>query len=201
MKDNPRTQAERSATTKDALLRAARPLFATHGFGAVSAESIATAAGVTRGAMYHQFADKTELFAAVFEAVESEVMTGIGEVVDASAQADPVELMKLGAHVWLDACTDPEVHRIILLDAPSVLGWERWREVGMRYGMGMVQALLQHAIDSGSMPPQPIVALAHVLIGALDEAALYLARSDGSEGTRKEIDDIVDRLLLALTAD
>jgi AcrR family transcriptional regulator len=201
MKDNPRTQAERSATTKDALLRAARPLFATHGFGAVSAESIATAAGVTRGAMYHQFADKTELFAAVFEAVESEVMTGIGEVVDASAQADPVELMKLGAHVWLDACTDPEVHRIILLDAPSVLGWERWREVGMRYGMGMVQALLQHAIDSGSMPPQPIVPLAHVLIGALDEAALYLARSDGSEETRKEIDDIVDRLLLALTAD
>src|SRR6185312_337045 len=149
MKDNSRTQAERSATTKDALLRAARPLFATHGFGAVSAESIAKAAGVTRGAMYHQFADKTEVYAAVLEQIEDEVMARIATGIADAPDDDVLEVMKTGARSWLDACAEPAVHRIVLIEAPSVLGWERWREVSMRHGMGMVQALVQDAIDTG----------------------------------------------------
>ena len=201
MESTRRTQAERSAATKDALLGAARPLFATHGFGRVSADSIAQAAGVTRGAMYHQFADKTELFAAVFEAVEAEVMSRVAAEVAGSGQDDPIDLMRFGARAWLDACAEPEVHRIVLIEAPSVLGWERWRELGMGYGMGMVQGMIDHAIGVGRIPSQPTEPLAHVLIGALDEAALYVARADDSARAREETGHVLDRLIDGLVDD
>lgn len=200
MKDQRRTQADRSAATRDALIRAARPLFASEGFGGVSAEAIARAAGVTRGAMYHQFADKTELYAAVLESLEDEVMERISAGIADAGEDDLVEVMKIGARIWLDACAEPAVHRIVLIEAPSVLGWERWREVSMRHGMGMVQAMLESAIQTGRIPRQPVLPLAHVLIGALDEAAIYLARSDGSAQTRREVDDIIDRLVDAVLA-
>jgi AcrR family transcriptional regulator len=200
MKDQPRTQADRSAATRDALVRAARPLFASEGFGGVSAEAIARAAGVTRGAMYHQFADKTEVYAAVLEVIEDEVMERISNGIAEAAQDDIVEVMKVGARLWLDACAEPAVHRIVLIEAPSVLGWERWREVSMRHGMGMVQALIESAIETGRVPRQPVLPLAHVMIGALDEAAIYLARSDGSAKTREEVDAIIDRLIDAVLA-
>ncbi len=195
-----RTQAARSAATRDALLQAARPLFAAHGFGAVGTEAIVRAAGVTRGAMYHQFADKTALFAAVFEAVEAEVTERIGAAVLAAGEPDPIAAMKLGGHAWLDACAEPDVHRIVLIEAPSVLGWERWREIGLRYGLGLVQALLAHAIEVERIRRQPVTPLAHVLIGALDAAALYAARAPDPVRARGEVaavlDDLVDALAL-----
>jgi AcrR family transcriptional regulator len=198
MKNNPRTQASRSAATKDALIAAARPLFASDGFGRDGTEAIVRAAGVTRGAMYHHFADKTELFAAVFETVEAEVTARIGAAVAASGETDPIAAMRLGARTWLDACAEPEVHRIVLLEAPAVLGWERWREIGMRYGMGLVQALIAHAIEVGRIPKQPVAPLAHVMIGALDEAALYLARADARKRARREVGAVIDRLISSI---
>ncbi len=200
MKDQPRKQADRSAATRDALVRAARPLFASDGFGGVSAEAIARAAGVTRGAMYHQFADKTEVYAAVLEVIEGEVMERISNGIAETQQDDVVQVMKVGARLWLDACAEPAVSRIVLIEAPSVLGWERWREVSMRHGMGMVQALIENAIETGRVPRQPVLPLAHVMIGALDEAAIYLARSDGSAKTREEVDTIIDRMIDAVLA-
>src|SRR5882757_8883401 len=125
MDDVRRTQAERAAETREALIEAARPLFAAQGFAEVALETIVRAAGVTRGALYHHFADKTELFAAVFEKVEGEVAARMGEAIAASNQTDPVEVMRLGAEFWLDVCSDPEVQRIVLVDAPGVLGWTR----------------------------------------------------------------------------
>ncbi len=201
MKGNSRSQADRSASTKDALVQAARPLFAAHGFGGVSAEAIVRAAGVTRGAMYHQFDDKTALFAAVFEAVEAEVTARIGTAVAAADSTDPLEIMKLGAGIWLDACAEPEIHRIALVEAPAALGWERWREIGLRYGMGLVQGLIAHAISVGRIPAQPSEPLSHVMIGALDEAALYIARSSDSALARREVGDVIDRLVDSLAAD
>src|SRR5450755_2217009 len=148
MEVNPlRTQADRSAATKDTLVRAARPLFAKDGFGAVSTEAIVHAAGVSRGAMYHQFKDKTALFEAVFEAVEQDVTTRLAMTVAEAGETDPIALMELGAHAWLDVCAEPEVQRIVLLDAPAVLGWERWRELGMKYGLGLVEQMIAHAIS------------------------------------------------------
>ena len=153
MNVNRRTQVDRSAATRTALIDAARPLFAEHGFGGVGTETIVRAAGVTRGALYHQFADKTELFAAVFEAVEEDIGARIGEVVAAAGSTDPLEAMRTGAGAWLDACAEPEVQQIVLLDAPAVLGWERWREIGMRHGMGLVEAVLGHGDGGGPRAP------------------------------------------------
>jgi AcrR family transcriptional regulator len=198
MKDNPRTQAERSAATKDALIRAARPLFAADGFAGVATEAIVRAAGVTRGAMYHQFADKTELFAAVFEQVEVDLTAGIGAAVDGSGETDPIALMKLGARGWLEACAAPEVHRIALIDAPVVLGWERWREIGLRHGMGLVQSILAWAIEVGRVRQQPVAPLAHIIIGALDEAALFIARADDPDQARQDMIGVLDQVIDAL---
>ena len=201
MNVNRRTQPDRSAATRAALVDAARPLFAEHGFGGVGTETIVRAAGVTRGALYHQFADKTELFAAVFEAVEEDIGKRIGLEVAEAAASDPLEAMRVGARAWLDACVEPEVQRIVLLDAPAVLGWERWREIGMRHGMGLVEGVLGHAMEVGRVPRQPLRPLAHVVVGALDEAALYVARADDPATAGEEARGVMDRLIAGIAAD
>jgi len=193
-----RTQAARSAATQEALVGAARALFAARGFGGVGTEAIVHAAGVTRGAMYHQFADKTELFAAVFEAVEIDVAARIGRAVAEAGQTDPIAVMELGANAWLDACADPEVQRIVLLEAPAVLGWERWREIGTRYGMGLVEAVIAHAIEVGRIRPQPVKPLAHVFMGALDEGAMYVARAEDPVSARAQLRAVISQLISAL---
>lgn len=200
MKVNRRSQGDRSAATREALVVAARPLFAEHGFGGVGTEAIAREAGVTRGALYHQFEDKTELFAAVYETIEQELSAGLEEGIAGSGVTDPLEVLGLGVRAWLEACADPEIQQVVLLDGPSVLGWERWREIGMRYGMGLVEGVLGHAIETGSIPEQPVTPLAHVLIGALDEAALYIARADDPAQAQREVSLVVDRLIAGLSA-
>ena len=193
-----RRQADRTAATRAALIGAARPLFAEHGFAEVGTERIARAAGVTRGALYHQFADKTELFAAVLEAVEVDLSTRLIAAVAAAGSEDPLTLLVAGADAWLDTSADPEVRRIALLDGPAVLGWERWREVAMRHGLGLVSALLTELVEAGSIPEQPIAPLAHVLIGALDEAALYVALSSDQQLARREAGAVLRGLMASV---
>lgn len=195
-----RSQQDRSAATRDALVQEATAQFAAHGYGGVGTEAIVRAAGVTRGALYHQFADKTELFAAVVESVEAEVMARIDQAVATSGLGDVIDLMKLGADTWLDTCSDPRISRIILLDGPAVLGWERWREIGLRYAMGMVQSLLSQAIELGRLPDQPVAPLAHVLIGALDEATLYAVRHHDRAVALAEVRTVLRRLIDALAS-
>jgi AcrR family transcriptional regulator len=190
--------AERSEATRSALVAAARPLFAERGFAGVGTEEIVRAAGVTRGALYHQFADKRELFAAVFEQVEAQLSERIGAAAIASGVADPLAALRVGTAAWLDASTEPETQRIVLLDGPAVLGWERWRAIAMHYGFGLVETVLQAAIDAGQLAPQPVPPLAHVLIGAVDEAALYVATSTDQERARAEVDAVLERLLAGL---
>jgi len=196
-----RTQAERAAETRDALIAAARPLFAAQGFAEAALETIVRAAGVTRGALYHHFADKTELFAAVFEQVEAEVAAQMGEAIAASGQTDPVEVMRLGAGFWLDACSDPEVQRIVLVDAPAVLGWTRWTEIGNRYNVGLVRALLTDAVETGRIPSQPIEATALTILGAMREATLYVALAEDHDQARQEAGIVMNRLIHALSAE
>jgi AcrR family transcriptional regulator len=195
-----RTQAERAAETRETLIAAARPLFAEHGFAAVALETIVRAAGVTRGALYHHFADKTELFAAVFEQVEAEVAARMGEAIAASNETDPVEVMRLGAGFWLNACSDPEIQRIVLVDAPGVLGWTRWTEIGNRYNTGLVRELLTNAVETGRIPPQPIEATALTMLGAMREVTLYVARAEDRDQAREEAGAVMDRLIRALSA-
>lgn len=201
MEVNPRSQSARSAATRAALVKAGRDLFARRGFAGVGTETIVRAAGVTRGALYHQFADKTELFAAVYEAIEEDLARRLGEQIATAGTTDPIEVMTLGANAWLDACTEPEVQQIVLLDGPAVLGWQRWREIGMRYGLGLVESLLAHAIEVGRIPQQPVSALAHVLMGALDEAALYVARAEDHGRGSNEMREVITRLIASLAQD
>jgi AcrR family transcriptional regulator len=187
----------RSQATRRELVSSARALFGARGYAGVGTEEIVRAAGVTRGALYHQFRDKADLFAAVAEEVEAEVSERIA--VGARTAADPVEALRAGARLFLDACAEPEVERIILLDAPAVLGWEAWRDLAGRYGLGLVRLGLQSAIDAGAIAPQPVAPLAHILIGALDEAALYVAGSEDQAAARQECAAIFDRILRGFT--
>ncbi len=198
MKVNRRTQADRSAATRAALVGAARSLFAEHGFGGVGTETIVHAAGVSRGALYHQFTDKTELFEAVYEAIEEDLAGRLAQRIVEAKVSDPIDVMLLAADAWLDACREQEVQQIVLLDGPAVLGWERWREIGLRYGLGLLEGMLTQAIELGRIPPQPVSALAHVLLGALDEAALYIARAEDQATASEEIRGVIAQLVAGL---
>jgi AcrR family transcriptional regulator len=193
---SPSRQAERSAQTREALIASARALFAERGFAAVGTEEIVRAARMTRGALYHHFQGKEDLFRAVYEDVERELMEGIAT--KASAARDPLEALSAGARAFLDACEDPAVQRIALLDAPSVLGWEQWREIGLRYAFGLVQGELEAAMSAGVIERQPVRPLAHLLLGACDEAAMLVARADDGGQTKREVAVLVDRYLDAL---
>lgn len=199
MEVNRRTQADRTAATRGALIKAARTLFADQGFSAVGTQAIAGEAGVTRGALYHQFADKAQLFMAVFEEIEEELLGQIGSAMTEAALTDPIAALEVGAKRWLELCADPQVHRIVLIEAPAVLGWDQWREIGQRYALGMVEALIAQAVAGGAVPDQPVRPLAHVMIGAIDEAALYVSRSDEPENARAEMLDVIRRLIRAIT--
>lgn len=189
--------AERTEETREALIAAARKLFAAKGYAGVGTEEIVRAARVTRGALYHHFANKQDLFRVVYERVEQELMERVGA---AAGTADgPIGELRAGARAFLEACEDPAVQRIALLDAPSVLGWEQWREIGMRYAFGMVEAVLQAAIDAGTIEPQPVRPLSHLVLGAVDEAAMLVARADDGGQTRRAVTAAMDRYLEALS--
>ena len=187
----PTTKAAQSEATRTKLLAGARELFGARGYAAVGTEEVVRSAGVTRGALYHQFADKRALFAAVLEDVESELVQQIAEI--AAGAADPLAALRAGAEAFLDA--DPGIQRIAIIDAPSVLGWETWREIGTRHGLGLIVALLEHGMSVGAIRPVPATPMAHLLLAAVDEAALLHARGDA---TRADVIETMDAVLAAL---
>jgi AcrR family transcriptional regulator len=191
-----RTQAERSEATKAALIATARRLFSERGYADVGTEEIVRAAGVTRGALYHQFDGKAGLFKAVFEQVESELAERLAT--EALSRPDPWDAMVAGLVMFLDVCVEPEVQRIALIDAPSVLGWETWREIEGRYGLGLVRAALGNLMDAGIAEQQPVDPLAHALLGTLYEAGLYVARSDDVAAARREMERVLRAMLEGL---
>ena len=188
-----RRQADRSATTRAALLAAARHLFSQKGFAATGREEIVDAAGVTRGAMYHHFANKEDVFRAVYIELETEIVADVAAA--AAGGADPMEQLRRGAHAFLDAALDPAVQRVVLIDAPSVLGWEERQAISESYGLGLVREGLRAVMDAGIVDSQPVEPLAHVLLAALHEAALFVAQSAKPKAARREVGAIVDRLL------
>src|SRR5207248_2916449 len=100
---------------------------------------------------------------------------------------DPFEELVLGAEAFLDACVTPEVQRVMLTDGPSVLGWDVWRAIDTDHGLGLLEAAVQHAMDAGRLLPGSASAVAHVLAGALDEAAMVVARADDPAAARPEM--------------
>jgi AcrR family transcriptional regulator len=192
------TQAERSEATRRALLAAARRLFAGGGYEATSIEDISRAAGVTRGALYHHFESKTDVFRSVFE----EAQGWLAGRVAAAARAEPDAWSRLGAAIraYLVEVSEPGLRRIVLVDGPLALGWAEWRRIDERHFLGGMRHNLSQAIAEGSIAPRPVEPLARLILGAATEAALSL----GLDGERRvTVDDVVAemaRLLRGLTA-
>jgi AcrR family transcriptional regulator len=178
-----RTKAEQSVATRRKLLSVARRLFATRGYSGTSIDDITRRANVTRGALYHHFSDKGDLFRGVFEEVQDEL--GVKITAAAAAEAKPEKHLEAGLNAFLDACLDRDVQRIILLDAPSVLGWEAWHEADARHGIGMIMTALSAAMDAGYIERQDPEPLAHLTLGALNEAGLAIARADDVARARR----------------
>jgi AcrR family transcriptional regulator len=194
-----RSQRERAETTRNALIEAARVLFTERGYDGVGTAEIVRAAGVTRGALYHHFGGKAELLEAVYERLEAESTERVARVVLGSDLESPLEAMRAGVEAFLDECAEPELQRIALHDAPAVLGWDRWREIAAANGLGLIEASLSAAIEAGEIRPVPIKPMAHVLLGALDEAAMLVARSEDS-GSRAEVTSALVAVLESLAA-
>ncbi|MGW4521826.1 TetR/AcrR family transcriptional regulator [Amycolatopsis sp. NPDC004378] len=184
-----RTQQDRSAGTKAALVAAARELFAARGYQAVPADEITRAAGVTRGALYHHYSDKQGLFRAVVEELERELT----EEVEAafSGAADPLTGMLRGLGVFLDACLREEVRRISLDEAPAVLGWDVWREIEEEHGLGLLVTVLERARTDGLIVEMPVRALAQLVLSAVMEAARMIAAADDPAVTRAEVQQVL----------
>src|SRR5215203_7373814 len=155
-----KTQNERTKATRDELIAAARKLFTERGYEDVGTEEIVRAAGVTRGALYHQFGDKASLLRAVYERIEAESTERVARVVLGSELHSPLDAMKAGVEAFLDECAEPELRQIALHDAPAVLGWERWREIGAANGLGLIEASVAAPIEAGEIRDLPVKPLA-----------------------------------------
>ena len=180
-----RTQRERSETTTGELLDAARRLFAADGYPATSLDDVVRAAGVTKGALYHHFSGKPDLFRAVFEREHRRLAKIAVEAY--RTEDDRWEGLYAGCRAFFEAVLDPGVQRIALLDAPSVLGWEAMREIQEPYSFAQFREGLQNAIDDGRIAPRPIEPLAHMLLGAMCEGAMMAARSRDPRGQTRQM--------------
>jgi AcrR family transcriptional regulator len=184
-------QADRSAATRARLVKAARELFAERPYADVGTEEIVRRARVTRGALYHHFADKRDLFRAVHEQLEAELVDSIVRQLADSSSSDPVEGLRTGARSYLDACEDPSFARITLIDAPAVLGWAEWRRIDEEYALKVIVLGLEAAMQAGAFRRQPVLPLAQLMLGTMGEAGLRVANGDGSR-------DEVEAALMAL---
>lgn len=191
-------RAERGEATRAALVRAARELFTERGYASVGTNEVVQRAGVTRGAMYHHFPDKRELFRAAYEATESELVEGLAarlETID-----DPWEALVTGVRSFFDLASDPKLMRMGLIEGPAVLGWEAWREIGNRYGVGVATAGLQRAMDAGVLRETDVNGLAHMLLAAVGEAGMMLANAGDPAAERERVEATLMTMLEGLRA-
>jgi len=192
------TQAERTEATRGKLIATGRALFAEKGFAATSTEDILNASGVSRGAMYHHFSSKTELFQAVFEAVEDDLTNGVMVTAAASGETDPMRILEAGFAAFLDQCRNPEVQRIVMLEGPTVLGWDTWHELDERYAFGTIKFVLAMAAESGRVEPDAVDPLSHLLLGAIMQAGMVVARADDPVAAKKAMVASWNQLLSSL---
>ena len=188
-----RRRTEYSEATRQALIDAARELFTKNGFAGTSTDQIVQRARVSRGALYHHFADKKELFKAVLE----EVNRGLTEAIAARGlnSQDVWAGVVDGVNAFLDGCLDPSYQRIVLLDGPAVLGWAEWRTVGENHGLGLVRTMLQAAMDQGIVRSQPLEPMASMIHASLNEAGMHIATADDVVAAREQVAESVFGLI------
>jgi AcrR family transcriptional regulator len=195
-----RRQAARSEATRGKLIEAGIELFSERGFAGVGTEELVDRAKVTRGALYHHFGDKRDLFRAVHEELEQRIVAKIAAALEADPRQDPLEALEVAAGAVLDVALDSKIARVTLIDAPSVLGWEEWREIDVRYGLGLTEAVLNAAMETGRIAKQPVRPLAHLLVAAVGEAAIMVATASDPKQARREVEPAMRSLLYGLAA-
>jgi AcrR family transcriptional regulator len=187
--------------TRQHLVTVATRLFAEAGYGATSIEQVMAATGASRGALYHHFESKTALFEAVLESIEADIAHAV--VAASRGITDPVEALRAGCGAWFGLAGEPAVRQIVLVDAPAVLGWAKWREIDARHGFGLMKAALRNAARAGRVDPElaasaQIDMLAHMLLASVLEIALLIARADDPASARQDgraaFEALVDRL-------
>jgi AcrR family transcriptional regulator len=190
---------ERGQATRHELVEAATRLFAERGYEDTSIEAVLRETGVSRGALYHHFAGKEALFEAALEEVERGVARAVIDSV--AGVSDPVEALRKGTRTWLELADDPVVRQISLIDAPSVVGWEQWRGIDERHGFGLMKHALESLAAAGHVRPELVDVLAHMLLAALVEVALLIARSDDPAAAKRAGEDAIEELLQSFTAE
>src|SRR5665213_2880019 len=186
------------AATRTALITVARDLFGSRGFADTSLDDVVAAALVTKGALYHHFRGKEDLFAAVYEQVLREVSD---RVVAEFLLPDPWQALLIGSDLWIDAHLDPTVQRIVMRDARAVLRWDTIRTMEARFGAVPIRGVLRRAMRSGSIGRQPLRPLALMIMGALNEACFYVATAEDMEAARDEVRSLTLQLLSGLRGD
>ena len=180
-----RTQKERSDATTSELVEVARRLFAADGYAATSLEDVVRGAGVTKGALYHHFGGKRDLFLAVYEREQARLAQVQFQAF--ARKKGAWEGFFAATRAFFEASLDPGVQRITLLDAPSVLGWEAMREVEGRYGAAQLHHAIEALIHDGHLPRRPVAPLASILFGAMCEGAMSAARSDDPRKATRQL--------------
>jgi AcrR family transcriptional regulator len=192
---HPDRRLDRGRATRRHLLDVATRLFADRGYEGTSIEAVLEAAGVSRGSLYHHFPGKE----ALFEAVVADVHTRIGEATLAEAGAlegaDAHALLRTGYLAWVRMAGEPVVRRILLIDAPTVLGWRRWREMEEHYGLGMIKDVLGAAADQGRLDPTLVEPFAHMLLATGNELALMIALADDVPAAQERASAAFDEFL------
>jgi AcrR family transcriptional regulator len=193
----PGKRAAQGRATRGQLIEVATQLFTEHGYEGTSIEAVLSAAGVSRGALYHHFAGKEALFEAVLTAVSERVTVNLTAAIKDCT--DPVDMLRTAALAWISLAADPVIQRIVLVDAPSVLGWDRWRTMDDGRTLGTLRAMLQAVSDSGRLPPELVTPFSHMLLAALDELVLVVARAPDAEAAvaegRMAVEAFLERLL------
>ncbi|OCB17378.1 TetR family transcriptional regulator [Mycobacterium malmoense] len=193
------TDVERRARgdrTRRDLVDAGRALFVEQGYFGTSISDLVTRSGVgTRGAFYHHFKDKAELFRAVFEEVERDLT--LRSLASPPHGADAWEKLSAGMRGFLESALEPEVQRVMLIDGPVVLGWQTLRSIQESNSIAMINAMVDEAIAEGIIDDHPVGELTHLLVAAVEEAALLVAHADRPAKARARAAKVLDRLLLS----
>ena len=189
-------RVEKGRATRDQLIAVATRLFAERGYDGTSIDAVLEEAGVSRGSLYHHFASKTALFEAVLQAVE--ISIGEETLAAAAGTADPLAALRAGCLAWVRLAGDPVVRRIVLLDAPAVLGWARWREIEEEHALGTLKLAMQAAAAEGRLPPELADVFAHLLLATMNELAQVIVRSDDLEAAQRTAEAAVDEVLARL---
>jgi AcrR family transcriptional regulator len=191
-------RADHAADTRESLLAAARALFAAQGFDGTGTEQIVAEARVTRGALYHHFRDKADLFRAVMAEAAGDVATRLIDEQLAADAESPLAEIREGVSAFLDVCVGGDFQRIVLVDGPRVLGSDAWDDLVERYGRSILEEWLARCVQAGDLDPVPVRSLARLLISMLTEASLAIARADDPAAERADLGEVLDRMLTGL---